>query len=197
MRNKLLSLCLNVFLLLSMGAATNVVNAEEPFIGEVRWFAGNFAPRGWSFCDGQLLPISTNTALFSLLGTTYGGDGRTNFGLPDMRGRSMMHVGSGPDLSFRRQGEKGGQESVALNTNQFASHNHVLHANDTGGDSVVPVGRVISSVGRLQLFASAADTSMNASSIAFTGNSQSHENMQPSIALNCIIALTGVYPSRN
>ncbi len=96
MRNKILLHCMHVCMLFSLGASTTVVYADTPFIGEVRWFAGNFAPRGWALCDGQLLQISQNSALFSLLGTTYGGDGRTTFGLPDMQGRGMVHVGNGP-----------------------------------------------------------------------------------------------------
>ena len=105
---------------------------SDPFIAEIIMFGGNFAPRGWAFCDGQLLSISSNSALFSILGTTYGGDGRTTFGLPDLRGRVAMHPGSGPGLTQRRLGEKSGMETVTLTTNQIPSHNHTATATASG-----------------------------------------------------------------
>jgi len=197
MHKKIYFLCLHVCLLITLGASTTVVNADTPFLGEVRWFAGNFAPRGWALCDGQLLPIAENTALFSLLGTIYGGDGRTTFALPDMRGRGMVHEGSGPGLTTRRLGEKSGAEDVILTANQMPSHKHTLRGDSSGGDSVLPNDRVISKVGRLRIFDNAPDTDMGASSIASTGGGQSHNNMQPNIALTCIIATQGLYPSRS
>lgn len=176
----------------------STVNAgNEPFLGEVQWFAGNFAPRGWAFCDGQLLPINGNEALFSILGTTYGGDGRTTLGLPDMRGRGMVHDGSGPGLTSRRLGEKSGRETETLTATQLPNHTHTLRADSSGGDTVLPNDRVISKVGRLRVFDGAPDVDMGASSIASVGGGQSHNNMQPNIALNCIIALQGVFPPRN
>ena len=179
-------------------SGTSAVYAgDQPFIGEVQWFAGNFAPRGWAFCDGQLLQISQNVALFSLLGTTYGGDGRITFGLPDMRGRGMLHEGTGPGLSPHSLGQKAGNETETLNVTQQPTHGHTLRADSSGGDSVLPNDRVISKVGRLRVFADTPDSDMGVSSIASTGGSQSHNNMQPYTTLSCIIALQGVFPSRN
>ena len=197
MRKKIKLLCLQACLLLSLNTITSTSYADEPFVGEVRWFAGNFAPRGWAYCDGQILPIPGNEALFSLLGTTYGGDGRTTFGLPDMRGRAMVHQGSGPGLANRPLGQKSGSEAVALNSTQLPSHNHTLRADNSGGDSVLPETRVVSKVGRLRVYGGAIDTNMGASSIAEAGGSDPHNNMQPYKTLNCIIALTGRYPSRS
>ena len=117
---------------------------SEPFTGEIRMFAGNFAPRGWAFCDAQLLSVSQNNALFSLFGTIYGGDGRTTFGLPDMRGRIPLHQGQGPGLSNRRLGSKGGSEKVTLTTNQLASHAHDMNANTAAADTSAPQGRWLS-----------------------------------------------------
>ena len=196
MRKKIAMLCMQACILFSLGAGSTAVYADVPFIGEVRWFAGNFAPRGWALCDGQLLPISQNEALFSILGTTYGGDGETTFGLPDLRGRGMVHVGSGPGLTPRPQGQKGGSESDSLNQNQMAAHSHTLRANVTPGDSVLPHDRAIARVGRLRVYDETADADMGASSITTEGG-DAHNTMQPHIALNCIIALEGLYPSRN
>lgn len=169
----------------------------DPFIGEIDWFAGNFAPRGWAFCDGQLLSISQNTALFSILGTTYGGDGRTTFGLPDVRGRTLIHAGSGPGLTTRRLGEKGGSEEETLTTAKMPSHSHTLRASDGSATAKVPAGNVMASPGRTRLYDStAANVNMDASAITTTGNGQAHNNMQPYNTLNCIIALQGIYPSR-
>lgn len=197
MRNKLYLLCLQACMLISLGTITTVAHADEPFLGEVRWFAGNFTPRGWASCDGQLLPISSNQALFSILGTTYGGDGRTTFGLPALRGRGMVHNGSGPGLTPRRLGEKSGRETETLTATQLPNHTHTLRADSSGGDSVLPNDRVISKVGRLRVFSNSHDGVMGASSIASAGGGQSHNNMQPNIALNCIIALQGIYPPRD
>lgn len=189
--------CLKLLMLFSLFANTTPVLADTPFIGEVRWFAGNFEPRGWAFCDGRLLSISSNQALFALLGTTYGGDGRTTFALPDMRGRGMMHFGSGPGLTSRQLGQKSGAENVSLNTNQLPAHNHLVSGDSTGGDSVSPVNRVLSSAGRLRVFSNSADTNMSATAITPVGGNQSHSNMQPHISLNCIISLLGLFPSRS
>lgn len=178
------------------GAPT--VNAGiEPFIGEVQWFAGNFAPRGWAFCDGQLLAISSNTALFSILGTTYGGDGRTTFALPDVRGRVIIGEGRGPGLSDHRLGAKGGAENETLNTSQMPAHTHTLRASGGEATDAAPAGKVLASTGRTRLYAGAANADMDASAITNTGGSQSHNNMQPYNTLSCIIALDGIYPSRS
>lgn len=198
MRKKIVLLCMQVCLLFSLSVSNSVSFAAEPFLGEVRWFAGNFAPRGWATCDGQILSIASNQSLFSLLGTNYGGDGRTTFGLPDMRGRGMMHRGNGPGLSSRQLGEKSGVEQVTLQVSELSSHTHQLRGNDTRADTVLPDGRVIGKNGRLLSFADTPDSDMRDSSIAAQESSgQPHNNMQPYIALNCIIALQGVFPSRN
>lgn len=197
MFNKTYSLCLYTCLFFTLGAIPNAAQADTPFIGEVRWFAGSFAPRDWAECDGQLLQIASNTALFSILGTTYGGDGRVTFGLPDLRGRAMVHTGNGPGLSSRPRGQKAGSESETVQVTQLPSHQHTLKASSTRGDSVLPDNRAISRVGRLRIFANTPDTDMGATSIADTGGGQSHNNMQPYIPMTCIIALQGVFPSRN
>ncbi len=171
---------------------------SEPFVGEIRMFAGNFAPRGWAFCDGQLLAVSQNDALFSLLGTIYGGDGRTTFGLPDLRGRIPLHAGSGPGLTPRRLGAKAGAENETLTTNQLASHTHDFNANTAAGDNGAPQGRVTAKPpASLGLYAQVDQTGDFASNmIADTGGSQPHTNLMPTLCINFIIALFGIYPSR-
>lgn len=172
--------------------------ASEPFIAQIVMFGGNFAPRGWAFCDGQLLSISSNSALFSILGTTYGGDGRTTFGLPDLRGRVAMHPGNGPGLTSRRLGEKGGVEQVTLNINQIPSHTHGAKAYSGQGNQQGPEGNVLAYDRReTQYSDQAPDVTMNAQAIASAGGSQPHTNIQPYLAINHIIAISGVYPSRN
>jgi len=186
---------------------------SDSFIASMCVFAGNFAPRSYALAQGQLLPISQNTALFSLLGTTYGGDGRTNFALPDTRGRALIGAGNGPGLSSYRLGEKGGVEHVTLSTAQMPSHNHTAsttstataHANSSG-DTDNPSNSVWSRSPRDDIYsANAPDVTMNAAalsvssstSISNTGGSQSHENRSPFIAMNWIITLQGIFPSRN
>lgn len=172
----------------------------EPFVGEIRMFAGNFAPRGWAFCDGQLLAVSQNDALFSLLGTIYGGDGRTTFGLPDLRGRIPLHQGTGPGLSPRRLGSKGGAENVTITTNQLASHSHDLMANKAAANQPAPQGHVLAAGGAVvgMVYAAATpDTSMASTAIAHTGGTQPHTNLMPTLCVNFIIALFGIYPSRH
>jgi microcystin-dependent protein len=171
---------------------------SEPFVGEIRMFAGNFAPRGWAFCDGQLLAVSQNDALFSLLGTIYGGDGRTTFGLPDMRGRIPLHMGHGPGLSERRLGSKGGSENVTLTTNQLASHTHDFNANTAAATDASAQGRVVAEgVGVNFYFAGNQDTDFASSMITHTGGSQPHTNLMPTLCIHFIIALFGIYPSRH
>ena len=174
------------------------VAATEAFIGQIQYFPYNFAPRSWTFCNGQLLPISQNTALFSLLGTTFGGDGRTTFGLPDMRGRAPIHPGTGPGLSTYRGGERGGAETVNLSASQLPSHNHSLRGTNSLGEKSGPAGNTLSRDGRDQTYTDTApDTTMNASSLENTGGGQAHNNVPPYLGLNCNIALNGVFPSRN
>lgn len=169
----------------------------EPFIGEVQWFAGNFAPRGWAFCNGQLLAITQNESLFSLLGTTYGGDGRTTFALPDARGRAFIHSGTGPGLSNYKQGQKGGSQQETLTIAQLPSHTHTSRANSGAASALDPTGKVLANSGRANLYTGSANVNMNAGAITNTGGNQAHNNMQPFLTLNCIIALQGIYPSRN
>ena len=171
---------------------------SEPFVGEIRIFAGNFAPRGWAFCDGQLLAVSQNDALFSLLGTIYGGDGRTTFGLPDMRGRIPIHAGHGPGLSERRLGAKGGAENVTLTVNQMPSHGHPLRASSDLASAASPQGAVVSQSTLVDLYIiDPPNTDMNAGSISSVGGSRSHTNLSPFLCVNFIIALFGIYPSRH
>lgn len=171
---------------------------SEPFVGEIRMFAGNFAPRGWAFCDGQLLAVSQNDALFSLFGTIYGGDGRTTFGLPDMRGRIPLHAGSGPGLSTRRLGSKGGSETVSLTANQMASHSHSMFAQSVAATEQEASGNMLSQGAGINAYkAEAQDIQLAPSSISSTGGSQPHTNLMPTICVNFIVALFGIYPSRH
>lgn len=170
---------------------------SEPFVGEIRMFAGNFAPRGWALCDGQLLAVSQNDALFSLLGTIYGGDGRTTFGLPDMRGRIPLHMGTGPGLANRRIGAKAGSENVSLTSNQIPSHTHQIQASSEGGDSTAPAGKVLANSGTHPIYIDDTAVNMSSTAIANTGGSQQHTNLQPYLCVNFIIALFGIYPSRS
>lgn len=170
---------------------------SDPFIGQITMFAGNFAPRGWALCDGQLLQISQHSALFSILGTIYGGDGRTTFGLPDLRGRVAIHAGSGPGLTPRQLGRKSGTETVTLNANQIPAHTHNMRGNSGAPDESNPQGGVPANSAATgeDLYNSASNVNMGATANA--GGNQSHENMQPFQCVNFIIALTGVFPSRN
>lgn len=171
---------------------------SEPFVGEIRMFAGNFAPRGWAFCDGQLLAVSQNDALFSLLGTIYGGDGRTTFGLPDMRGRLPIHAGHGPGLSERRLGAKGGAEKVTLTVNQMPSHGHTYNATTATGTANSPLDALVGESPTVDVFSESTPTDRLASTaITNTGGSQSHTNEMPYLCVHFIIALFGIYPSRH
>lgn len=171
---------------------------SEPFVGEIRMFAGNFAPRSWAFCDGQLLAVSQNDALFSLLGTIYGGDGRTTFGLPDLRGRVPIHAGSGPGLTNRRLGSKAGTEKETLTVNQLPSHTHNLQGTTENGTVPNPGDHVLATNTIIEPYAvnETLDASLASQSISNLGGSQSHTNLQPFLCINFIIALFGIYPSR-
>jgi microcystin-dependent protein len=170
---------------------------SEPFIAEIRIFAGNFAPRGWAFCNGQLLQIAQNTALFSLIGTTYGGDGRTTTALPNLEGRAPMHPGRGPGLTARRLGERVGSETVTLTAAQMPSHTHSMKGLGPANTNS-PSGASPATNPTMQQY-HAATNLLNAASTAVTstGGGQPHNNMQPYLAMSFIIALVGLYPSRS
>ncbi|MBN7816489.1 phage tail protein [Algoriphagus pacificus] len=179
-----------------------------PFIGQIELFGFNFPPRGWATCSGQLLPISSYTALFSLLGTTYGGDGRTTFALPDLQGRVAIGQGNGPGLTPRAMGQKFGQENHTLTTQEIPSHSHSLNGNNANGTSNNPTGNVLAGntvipergadpIPANGYGSSAPNVQMSPSSIGNSGGNLSHNNMQPMLVLNYCIALEGIYPSRN
>jgi microcystin-dependent protein len=191
------------FLLFFILSFSSSLSAQEAFIGEIRMFGGNFAPRGWALCDGQLLPISQYTALFSLLGTTYGGDGRTTFALPDLRGRVPIHAGHGPGLSDYRLGQTGGQETVTLTTQQIPAHSHTASVSQAADSSVgtsdkpenmLPARNAAST----PQYGTTANVNMSGASVSVgnTGGNLPHENMQPYVTVNYIIALEGIFPSR-
>ncbi len=171
----------------------------DPFVAEIRMFPFNFAPKGWAWCDGQLLPLSQNTALFSLLGTTYGGNGKSNFALPDLQGRAPMHPGQGPGLSLHDLGETGGSETVSLLESEIPSHAHTLRANsDTATRSAPGVALLARAIGRpaYQSVTNGNLTSMNDNSLAPAGGDQPHNNLQPYLTVYFCIALQGVFPPR-
>lgn len=172
---------------------------SEPFIAEIKIFAGNFAPRGWAFCDGQLLPVAQNTALFSLIGTTYGGDGRTTTALPDLKGRAPMQPGRGPGLTSRRLGERVGIELVTLGETQIPAHTHAVRAGGRGTQKTPSSTRSLATAAGGVLYKSGTANMVDMASdvLSSTGGGQAHTNMQPFLTLNYIIALTGLYPSRS
>jgi microcystin-dependent protein len=187
---------------------------SEPFIGQIQPYAFNFAPRGWALCDGQLMAISSNTALYSLLGTIYGGDGRTTFALPDLRGRAPIHQGTGPGLSTRKIGSKGGEERVTLAVSQMPSHNHTgdatlsgkVRCNSGAGNKDTPVGNSLATIARTNQYSDAGpNADMDEGTVDASGNlttsnaggSQSHDNMQPYLTISYCIALIGLFPSRS
>ena len=173
---------------------------SEPFVGEIRMFAGNFAPRGWALCDGQLLAVSQNDALFSLLGTIYGGDGRTTFGLPDLRGRIPIHAGSGPGLSPRTLGSKAGTENNTLTANNVPAHGHNLQGTSNAAGDGSPVGNVPATGAGSFLYDNAGTNLVTMDADMVTGGpngTSPHNNLMPFLCVNFIIALFGIYPSRN
>ena len=205
---------------LAMGVGfSQSAQASEPFIAEIIMFGGNFAPRGWALCDGQLLPISSNTALFSILGTTYGGDGRTTFGLPDLRGRTAVHPGNGPGLPSVSLGQKGGATTATLSIANMPSHNHTatLHASDERGNTAVPheiipatttdpqvdINSMLASKPRTNIYhedppaVSIGDMDARSITLSNTGGGQSFNIRDPYLGINHIIALFGIFPSRN
>ena len=172
----------------------------DPFVAEIRIFPFNFAPKGWAFCDGQILPLSQNTALFSLLGTTYGGDGKSNFALPNMQGNAPMHPGQGPGLSLHDLGETGGSDTVSLLESEIPSHSHALMASGTNSSKPSPIGNSLSRIGGggtpYTAPGGAPLVNFADSALAPAGGGQPHNNMQPYLTLNFCIALQGVYPPR-
>lgn len=169
----------------------------DPFVAEVRIFPFNFAPKGWAFCNGQILPLSQNTALFSLLGTTYGGDGKSNFALPNMQGNAPMHPGQGPGLSLHDLGETGGSENVSLIQSEMPTHLHgVMAATIDVADSNLPTNNNIGKASTKVFNTVGTQVQMSAGTIGVAGNSLPHNNMMPYLTLNFCIALQGVYPPR-
>ncbi len=173
----------------------------DPFIGQIQAFGFNFAPRGWAKCDGQLLAVSQHDALFSLLWTTYGGDGETTFGLPDLRGRAAIHQGQGAGLSDRRIGERSGAETTTLNVNQMPNHNHVIYVEPGDGDTSSPTDMVLAQAllsgrhdNQFAAFPGTED-SLDTRAVSSVGGNSSHNNMQPYLVINYCIALSGVFPS--
>lgn len=176
---------------------------SDPYVGEIRMFAGNFAPRNWAYCNGQILAIAQNDALFSLLGSTYGGDGRTTFALPDMRGRLPVHQGTGPGLTPRMLGARFGSENITLSAGQIPAHTHTYNASADIVDSANPGSDVLASQndGDTPYAALPADLSklenMNSDTLARAGGGMPHNNMMPFVSISFIISLFGIYPSRN
>jgi microcystin-dependent protein len=164
----------------------------EPFLSEIRMMSFVFAPRGWALCDGQLLPIQQNQALFSLLGTTYGGDGRVNFALPDLRGRTPIHMGSGHTL-----GERGGEQAHTLSISEIPTHSHTLSGTSSAGTQIIPGGNLLAT-SNVPLYHAADSnlTAMAVGTVANVGGSQAHLNLQPFLTLNFCIALQGIFPSQ-
>lgn len=169
---------------------------SDPFVAEIRIFAGNFAPKGWATCDGQILPLSQNTALFSLLGTTYGGDGKSNFALPNLQGRAGLHFGQGPGLTQRLLGESGGSQTIALQQTQIPAHTHSLQAVNDLADSSNPGGSLARAVNLRPYVAATPNTAMSPQAVGVAGGSQPHNNLQPYLVLLFIIALQGIFPPR-
>lgn len=171
----------------------------DPFVAEIRIFPFNFAPKGWAWCDGQLLPLSQNTALFALLGTTYGGDGKSTFALPDLQGRAPMHPGQGPGLSLHDLGETGGSETVTLLESEIPSHAHVLRGDRNVSETPDPTGNVLgrgSSINAYQTTTNSSLVAMAPEALAPAGGDQPHNNLMPYLTFYFNIALQGVFPPR-
>jgi len=168
----------------------------QPYVGEIRMFGGNFAPAGWMFCEGQLLPISENETLFQLIGTTYGGDGQSTFGLPDLRGRLPIHQGTDSGISYTLA-QNGGVEQVTLTTNQIPVHNHSLIGSLASGNSATPVGFVLAASNVVSIYKAAApNIQLDPQALTATGGTQPHDNFQPYLCVNFIISLFGIFPSQ-
>jgi microcystin-dependent protein len=166
---------------------------SNPYIGEIRMFAGNFPPVGWSFCDGSLLPIAEYSAVFNLIGTTYGGDGQSTFALPDMRGRLPLHQGTGFPI-----GQSGGVENVTLSATQIPAHSHVLNVSQVAASQTAPASNLPAAASSVALFnGNSPNKTLAASAVALAGSSEPHDNLQPYVCVSFIIALDGIYPSQS
>ena len=170
---------------------------SDPFVGEIRMFAGNFAPRSWALCDGQLLAVSQNDTLFSLFGTIYGGDGRTTFGLPDLRGRVPIHMGAGPGLTPRSIGSRSGSETATVSSNQLPAHTHSWAASADPAEDGSPAGNTTATPSGSNLYGSGTPIPMSTQGTTAVGGGQSHTNLMPTQCVHFIVSLFGVYPSRN
>ncbi len=168
----------------------------DPFVAEIRIFPFNFAPKGWAWCNGQLLPLSQNTALFSLLGTTYGGDGKSTFALPDLEGRAPMHPGQGPGLSLHDLGETGGSETVTLLESEIPAHSHQARGSTDDDDATIPVGNAYGQLTVAYAPAASALSAMSPNALAPAGGDQPHNNLMPYLTFYFNIALQGVFPAR-
>lgn len=168
-----------------------------PYIGEIRLFAGTYAPQGWALCDGQLLSIADHDALFALIGTIYGGDGQASFALPDLRGRVPVHQGAGPGLTPRSIGEQGGSETVTLSATHLPVHTHALLASTDTAGLTTPGGARLATTSVASYDTAPATTAMAAAAVSSAGGSQPHDNMAPTVALSYIISLYGIFPSPN
>jgi microcystin-dependent protein len=175
---------------------------SDPFIGEIKMFAGNFAPFGWAFCDGQIMQIAQNAALYSILGTTYGGDGRTTFALPNLKGRIPLHFGQGPGLTNHALGEAVGSENISLASNQMPAHSHTATVKGANaGTTNLPANNLFGKIARSNIYNTPDATLVNMAegslSLANSGGSLPHSNMQPYLTLSFIIAIYGIYPIRS
>lgn len=187
-----------VLMLVVVGALAVSAAAQQPFIGEVDLVAFNFPPAGWAFCDGSLVPIAENQALFSLIGTTFGGDGQSTFALPDLRGRRALGMGQGPGLSPYVLGQSGGEEQVSLTVGQIPAHSHTFFASAAHGNSLQPGGNYWASASQVNLYSTnSSHVAMAPPAIGMTGGGQPHDNRSPYLVMNYIISLFGIFPSQN
>lgn len=172
---------------------------SESYIGEIRMFAGNYAPAGWAFCDGSMLSIAEYDTLFSLIGTTYGGDGQSTFALPDLRGRLPINIGQGPGLSNHLLGESSGVENVTLTVNQMPAHPHAFMGTSSNASAANPANAVVAAPSTIDLYrpATAPNANLAANALGIAGGSQPHDNLQPYLCVSFIISLFGIYPSPN
>lgn len=183
---------------LLVGTHVSSVKASAyAFIGEMIWVPYTFAPQGWALCNGQLLSIAQNTALFALLGTQYGGDGKTTFALPDMRGRQLIHAGQGPGLAHHSQGSAGGESSVTLTTDQIPAHTHTFVVSTATATETSPAGHLYAQPTNTQLYSDTASSTLAPTALTSMGSGEPHNNMMPSTTLSCIIALQGAFPPRD